>query len=420
MKINNNITNFIGLCLMIFLNTSTTTAEEIESIKIHGFISQGYLQSYENNVITDSKSGTFQFNEMGINFSTDLSRRLHIGMQFFSRDLGDMGNDEIDLDWASADYRWKDYMGFIAGKNKIRNGLYSETRDVDMLNTFIFLPNCLYHESSRTTFTSLHGLGVYGHLRSDKFGRMNYLVQYGGKNVKLNNGFIKYFTRFGDRELTDTDMKYILNAGIKWNSPVDGLLFSGTLVSFDMLSHGKTLSHPLWLWLGGSGGQNITQNLENLGIFTLSCQYTWKDLIIASEWLNFNGYIKTVIDSSGICTESKIDSIGYYISLIYSFTDIFEAGLYYSIFYQDENIKDGANLQTFGDIMRSFGQVGFHDYNAWQKDIALTTRFNISENWTIKLEGHFIDGTAFLFLHENPEGMEKRSFLFACKITFSF
>ncbi len=78
---------------------------DIEAITIHGFISQGYIQTNRNNFLAgNTEDGSFEFSEFGINFATDLSDRLHIGLQLFGRDLGNVGNNDITLDWAYADY----------------------------------------------------------------------------------------------------------------------------------------------------------------------------------------------------------------------------------------------------------------------------------------------------------------------------
>ena len=70
---------------------------------INGFIAQGYLQTDRNNFHTDTEQGTFQFNEMGIKFSSAVSDHLFLGMQFFARDLGNLGNDEIVIDYEVRD-----------------------------------------------------------------------------------------------------------------------------------------------------------------------------------------------------------------------------------------------------------------------------------------------------------------------------
>jgi len=41
-----------------------------DDVAIHGFISQGYLKSDHNDFLAETEKGSFQFNEMGLNFST--------------------------------------------------------------------------------------------------------------------------------------------------------------------------------------------------------------------------------------------------------------------------------------------------------------------------------------------------------------
>ena len=75
------------------------------TLDIHGFLSQGYLQSDHNNFLADTEEGTFEFREYAINASSNLTDQLRIGAQLFGRDFGDFGNDEIVLDWGFADFR---------------------------------------------------------------------------------------------------------------------------------------------------------------------------------------------------------------------------------------------------------------------------------------------------------------------------
>ena len=93
------------------------SAKAQDPVQIHGFLSQGYLKSSANNYLADTEDGTFQFNEFGINFTTDLADGLHMGMQLFARDLGSLGNDDVIIDWAYADYFYKSWLGIrIAGR----------------------------------------------------------------------------------------------------------------------------------------------------------------------------------------------------------------------------------------------------------------------------------------------------------------
>ena len=108
-----------------------------------------------NNWLGSTEDGSYEFNEMGINFSTELTDDLHVGVQFFSRDLGTIGNDDIKVDWAFADYHWKDWLGVRVGKIRIPYGLYNEIRDIDILRLSIILPQSVYSEIARDSQTAL-------------------------------------------------------------------------------------------------------------------------------------------------------------------------------------------------------------------------------------------------------------------------
>ena len=41
-------------------------------------------------------------------------------------------------------------------------------------------------------------------------------------------------------------------------------------------------------------------------------------------------------------------------------------------------------------------------FYAWQRDAAVTIRYDVNDHWLWKLEGHFIDGTAALPAAQNP------------------
>ena len=45
---------------------------QAQEVDIHGFISQGYLKSTGNNFLAETKRGTWEFTEVGINFGTSV------------------------------------------------------------------------------------------------------------------------------------------------------------------------------------------------------------------------------------------------------------------------------------------------------------------------------------------------------------
>jgi len=100
--------------LIFLIKANNLLALEQEDIQIHGFASQGYLVSSGNEIIDDSKDGTWEFNEIGLNLAMPIMDKLRYGMQFFSRDLGNLDNNKITIDWAYLDYSWQDWLGLRA------------------------------------------------------------------------------------------------------------------------------------------------------------------------------------------------------------------------------------------------------------------------------------------------------------------
>ncbi|MCP4346113.1 MAG: hypothetical protein GY795_11385, partial [Desulfobacterales bacterium] len=88
---------------VLFLSGGAAHSFDISDITIHGFASTGYMVSSDNNFLLPSKDGSFEFNEIGINFTTSVAENIRVGLQFYSFDLGDIGNNNVKLDWAFLD-----------------------------------------------------------------------------------------------------------------------------------------------------------------------------------------------------------------------------------------------------------------------------------------------------------------------------
>ena len=131
----------IGMMGLISFLIATTLPAVAGDVDIHGFISQGFLQTDKNNYLAKPENGSFQFNEMGINFTTYVADDLKMGCQFFARDLGPVGNDDVTINWAFAEYTYRNWLGLRAGLIKMVFGFHNDTRDFDSLRTSIFLPS---------------------------------------------------------------------------------------------------------------------------------------------------------------------------------------------------------------------------------------------------------------------------------------
>src|SRR5579863_7446491 len=75
--------------------------------QVHGFASQGFAYSGQNNYLTmNTSTGSGAFTDGGINMSTSLTDHLRVGAQVYLRNIGQLGSGRPDLDWAYLDYRF--------------------------------------------------------------------------------------------------------------------------------------------------------------------------------------------------------------------------------------------------------------------------------------------------------------------------
>ena len=184
----------IALCVLAAFGLFAMPAGAMTTagVDVHGFISQGFLYSDEYNYLAhNSTDGSFEYNEFGINFSKNLTDKLRMGIQFFSRDIGDAGNNKVTVDWAYGDYRFQDWFGLRAGRIKLPLGLYNETRDVDMLRTSIVMPQSIYGDLSRDTMIAANGTGLYGDVNLGAAGNANYQFVVGALTSDYDSGLGK-------------------------------------------------------------------------------------------------------------------------------------------------------------------------------------------------------------------------------------
>jgi hypothetical protein len=364
-------------------------ALDMNQVKIHGFVSQGYLKSDNNDYyFADTKDGTFQFNELGINFMSDLSDQLKIGIQFLSKDLGRFGNNEVRIDWAYGDYRLRNWLGFRAGKIKLATGLYNEFRDVDAARACIFLPHSIYNEAYTDSSVAMTGVALYGMLPAG----FEYQVQFGKWEIPADgaitttvaNGFKIPINDVKTETVDDT-----VNFHLLWSPPqVSGLKVVGTYLKglkWDIITPKATLNY------------DVSQ-------YVASVEYSRNNLTLSAEYCR--AYSKA---NRGEIITSDLTKEMYYGMASYRFTDWFETGIYYSVSYRSKDDRDGELLAKTGALKET----------AWLKDYALFTRFDINQNWIMKLEAHHIDGLNQL-LDVTSKDLSDKGFLFAVKTTFSF
>lgn len=385
----------VAAALMILCLTPQAFAiefDEMGGVEIHGFLSQGFIQSTDNNFFCDSADdGSFQFNEFALTFSKELTEKLRMGIQLIAYDLGDLGNDEVQIDWAFADYRWRDWLGIRLGKTKLAFGLYNEIKNVDLLTPNVFMPLSIYNETWREAMTSVKGLGVYGSLPLGVMGSLSYNTSYGQNDFRPGGGESRLMAdsmpNALDLHFTAIDIDSLWSAQILWDTFLSGLRvgasYRRSVFDADTTTalDGLTQAQIDALGLPFTAGDHVFE--ADADSYTLSAEFIYGDLTVAAEFSE----IEYDLNLTGIAHIDPFKSQGYYGSASYRFADWFQLAMYYSEYYRNKDDKDGDAIMLTGEQP---------DHRAWSKDFCLTTRFDISDNWIIKLEGHAINGTGIL------------------------
>jgi hypothetical protein len=332
------------------------------AVDVHGFVSQGALLSTGNNFLARSKRGSLEFAEVGINFTSQLTDRLRVGVQLFTHDLGPVGNYEMRADWFYLDYRWRDWLGIRAGRVKVPFGLYNETSDIDAARVAILLPQSVYPASNRDYLLAQTGVEVYGYVDLRAAGALEYRL-YGGTI---------FVGTAATPTVKDVDVPYVVGARLMWETPVSGLRVGGSAqalrLAVDFQPNAMMPSVP------------VPSLAATVYLGVASAELVRNDLTLAAEFSEWRARIDTAsLAFYGPDAKQVTVSARAYASATYHVAPWLWPGVYYSMLFPDE-----ANA-TFNGPSKDM-----------QHDVAATLRFDVNAHWLVKLEGHFMHGTAGL------------------------
>jgi hypothetical protein len=338
-------------------------------LEIHGFASQGYIKSFENAYLAKSDGvGSFEFTEVGLNFTKQLGDDLRVGAQLFARDVGPIGDYEAKFDWFYLDYRFWDWLGLRAGRTKLPFGLYNEASDVDAARVPILLPQSVYPIQSRDYLLAQTGAELYGYVPVGPAGALEYRA-YGGTI---------YLDTSSADEVLDFNVPYVAGGRLMWLTPLDALQVGGSFqvlrLDAEFLLDAQRLAAleaegDLPAGFDGSVDVEVPARL-----WVASAEYVYQGFLAAAEYSRWRVKVKS--SEPSVVEESTTVSERAYAMLSYQVNDWFTPGVYYDVTFPDVDDRNGRN--------------------AYQHDGALTLRADINDHWLVKLEGHYMHGTAGL------------------------
>ncbi len=347
------------------------------TVQVHGFVSQGFVYSNDNNWLTmNTSEGSAAFTDFGVNVSTQLTDKLRVGAQAYDRNLGQLGQYHPSLDWAVADYRFKSWFGIRGGKVKTTLGLYNDAQDLDFLHTFTLLPQSVYPADLRDATIAHLGGDVYGNISlKHRLGDLSYTAYAGHRSDSIYSGYpyllsqySVYFQGFGG-------LQY--GADLRWNTALKGFLVGASRMNEDITGKGTAVNpfNPL------GGVVPYFEYSKADWTNQLYSQYSVRKLRIDSE---YRRYVRNQIIFNG-ASGNLTDVRGWYVSGAYRVTKRLELGSYYSR-YTITSVYGGA-LAAIAPNDTDTSLPANHIY-----DKVITAGVDLKRFWNAKVEGHFMNG----------------------------
>jgi hypothetical protein len=372
-----------------------------DAINWHGFLSQSYILTDENNFLGSSSDGSFKFNSAGLNASWKPNNSLQFSVQGLYKQIGNAEPKGTQLDFAIADWALADEFEYGAGVRvgRLKNpyGFFNETRDVAATRPSLLLAESIYIDYLQALFHSMDSVGVY--LRGE-----------------LDSGTLSLESNFGKPILT-SDITYTLMGG----NPLTGDIVSERAsMSRLMFEDGGGLWRAAlsYVWFygdyraGPSEPVGLVDGKLDVKQLMVSFEYNLGDWQFISEAQRRDVSIK---DSFRFPVPFNVldKSLGYYLQIGYRVSDELNTYVRRDEAFYDKDDKKGVNYQAFGRG---------NDHAAFAKDLTFGLSYTPSFEWNFGVEFHVVDGTYWLPNLENPDvaGQKQHWNMFLAQVAYRF
>jgi hypothetical protein len=396
-----------SVCLGVAFAAAAATAQAQSSFKVgekevqvHGSFQQGFVVSDTNNFLTMKTSeGSGAMTDTSLNMSSQLTRKLRVGGQIYSRNIGELSNGQLQMDWLFADYRFNDYVGVRAGKVKTALGLFNDTQDMEFLYTWALLPQGIYPLDLRGVSIAHRGLDVYGKLPvSAKAGVFEYTAYFGEFQDDTRGGY-RYGLEDQGMRFTSPAHKHGYGADLRWRTPVDGLMagysFNRTEVELDMFLPASAMM-PF--------SMDVTVEIPSDRQHAIFADFQRDRLRFSAEWRRES--LEAII-TPAFNPPTETGTSGWLAAGSYRLHDRVELGA-----YRTQHVPNTTLSSSSDDN---------HIY-----DTAVSARFDVTSFWHVKTEAHFMDGYGGqgvprgFYVRSNRNGFEPTTKMLVVRTGISF
>lgn len=384
---------FTLLCVLGQGLSAGETADLDGMFQMHGFLTQAFVKTTENQFFGDSTDGSFDFRELGINASYRLSPQILLAAQLLSRRAGEMYDASPDLDYAHIDYTLHmdedDRIGIILGRYKNTFGFYNDTRDVAATRPGIFMPQAVYWDRVRNMVLSSDGGQLYG---ETLIGNHRFELRLiGGETLIDENVEYTYLDPILDPELKNDGITFGGRLLYEWDGGRFKLAYSSASLTLDAETN---LLPPGEIDID----YRILSAQYNSGPWSLTLEYMQEPL----DFKDFNGMLEMA--------DTTVD--GYYLQGNYRIDADWELFVRYEESHYNENDEDGSKTSAL---------IGQPEHNYFSEQWTLGMLWEPTEKLMLRAEFSSIDGTIFLSNKENTPSTTERDWnLFSLLISYTF
>lgn len=367
-----------------------------DDIQIHGFAAQNFIDTDDNNFFGDSRKGSFEFWELGINTLWRPLNNLQFAVQAVARDAGKTDDGELRIDYALVDHSFAQRSSGTTGVRlgRVVNPLafYNDTRDIAATRPGILLPQSIYFDVNRNFALSSDGGQLYHEVGND----------HGAYTFQL--GVFKPRTEDPDFEpaIFFQDVPGKLEGASSWMARI---LYEHDLGRIRL---GLTAAEINVNYNPGAFDP-IAPGEFHFIPYILSAQYNNENWSFTAEYARRT----TELEKFGVFPDVKFTGSSYFIQGTYRFRPSWEAFLRYDELIWNNDDKDGREFESL---------TGLPHYSRFAKDWTIGLRWDVSPRIMLRTEFHQVNGTGWLSLLENtsPSDTEQNWQLFALSASLRF
>ncbi len=370
----------VACALLFCVGFAPTLVVAIDpAVQFHGFFTQGYSYTSDNSFFGSAAAeGSFDYTEVGVNASARPNKYLLATGQILYREAG-AADDRVDLDYALLDYRGHSTEFVDAGVRlgRIKNplGLYNDTRDVAVSRPSVILPQSIYFDRTRDLALSGDGIGFYGERRGD---RSVLTVEFNVVKPRVDTDNLEPILLGAQRVGRFEDEPSALVRAIL-NTAEERLRLALSVAAVNLRYE--------------AGPNDVSDSGDVLfSPRILSIQYN------AERWILTSEYARREFEFDDIAYIPFDTRTGesFYLQAQYKLADCCWILGRRDVLYQDIDDKSGEKFEALTGGARPA-------HTQFAKDWTVSLRWQPGRNWLVSAEHHWVQGTAWLPIEDNPD-----------------